>query len=69
MMKRRIKLTRVGITPLDSLFTGGAVPYSPGSLTKKPSPPPEPPAASPDETAREAEPPASGAATEQPDKK
>jgi hypothetical protein len=36
-----MKLIRVGTTPLDKMFTGGPVSYTPGSL-KRDDTPPEP---------------------------
>jgi hypothetical protein len=40
-----MKVRRKPLTPLDKMFQGPAIPYSPGSL-KKPAPPAAPPAES-----------------------
>jgi hypothetical protein len=34
--KKRVKITEVGVTPLDPMFQEAAQPYTPGSLAKKP---------------------------------
>jgi len=52
-----VKLIRRPLTPLDKMFQGPALPYSPGSLKKRDAP--APPVLPRDETAREA-----GAGTE-----
>jgi hypothetical protein len=37
-----MKLIQVGTTPLDKMFTGGPVSYTPGSVKKTPAPAPAP---------------------------
>jgi len=39
--KRRIKLVRVGISPLDQMFQTGPISYTPGPLRPKPTPKPD----------------------------